>query len=33
MREDQRPFGPALNLGQKAMESGLRHVPIKARPV
>jgi hypothetical protein len=29
--EDQRPFGPALNLGQKAMESGLRHVPIKAR--
>ena len=28
---DQRPFGPALNLGQKAMESGLRHVPIKAR--
>jgi len=31
VREDQRPFGPALNLGQKAMESGLRHVPIKAR--
>ncbi|PZO08786.1 MAG: pyruvate carboxylase [Alphaproteobacteria bacterium] len=31
MREDHRPFGPALNLGQKAMESGLRHVPIKAR--
>lgn len=30
-REDQRPFGPALNLGQKAMESGLRHLPIKAR--
>ncbi len=29
--EDRRPFGPALNLGQKAMESGLRHVPIKAR--
>ena len=29
--EDQRPFGPALNLGQKAMESGLRHVPIRAR--
>jgi hypothetical protein len=28
---DGRPFGPALNLGQKAMESGLRHVPIKAR--
>ena len=31
VRADQRPFGPALNLGQKAMESGLRHVPIKAR--
>lgn len=31
VREDQRPFGPALNLGQKAMENGLRHVPIKAR--
>jgi hypothetical protein len=31
VREDQRPFGPALNLGQKAMESGLRHVSIKAR--
>lgn len=30
-RIDQRPFGPALNLGQKAMESGLRHVSIKAR--
>ncbi|MDQ1193914.1 hypothetical protein QE419_002680 [Brevundimonas vesicularis] len=30
-REDHRPFGPALNLGQKAMENGLRHVPIKAR--
>ncbi|MDO9077982.1 MAG: DUF2493 domain-containing protein, partial [Brevundimonas sp.] len=30
-RADQRPFGPALNLGQKAMESGLRHVPIRAR--
>lgn len=29
--EDHRPFGPALNLGQKAMENGLRHVPIKAR--
>lgn len=27
----QRPFGPALNLGQKAVESGLRHVPIRAR--
>ncbi|ASD28441.1 DUF2493 domain-containing protein [Brevundimonas diminuta] len=31
VRENQRPFGPALNLGQKAMENGLRHVPIKAR--
>lgn len=31
VREDQRPFGPALNLGQKAMENGLRHVSIKAR--
>jgi len=31
VREDQRPFGPALNLGQKAMVNGLRHVPIKAR--
>ncbi|MDZ4321031.1 MAG: DUF2493 domain-containing protein [Phenylobacterium sp.] len=30
-RADQRPFGPALNFGQKAMESGLRHVSIKAR--
>ena len=28
---DQRPFGPALNLGQKAMENGMRHLPIKAR--
>lgn len=28
---DQRPFGPALNLGQKAMETGLRHVSIRAR--
>lgn len=31
VREGERPFGPALNLGQKAMENGLRHVPIKAR--
>ena len=31
VREDQRAFGPALNLGQKAMENGLRHVPIRAR--
>ena len=30
-RADHRPFGPALNFGQKAMESGLRHVSIKAR--
>lgn len=30
-REGQRPFGPALNLGQKAIEHGLRHVPIRAR--
>jgi hypothetical protein len=30
-RADQRPFGPALNLGQKARASGLRHVSIKAR--
>ncbi|MFC5345340.1 DUF2493 domain-containing protein [Brevundimonas staleyi] len=30
-RADQRPFGPALNLGQKALENGLRHVAIKAR--
>ena len=30
-RDGQRPFGPALNLGQKAMENGLRCVPIKAR--
>ncbi|PZO09061.1 MAG: DUF2493 domain-containing protein [Alphaproteobacteria bacterium] len=29
--QDQRPFGPALNLGQKAMETGLRHVSIRAR--
>lgn len=28
---DQRPFGPALNLGQKAMEHGLKHMPIRAR--
>lgn len=30
-RGDQRPFGPALNFGQKALENGMRHVPIKAR--
>lgn len=28
---DHRPFGPALNLGQKAVETGVRHVPIRAR--
>ena len=28
---DPRPFGPALNLGQKATEHGLRHMPIRAR--
>jgi YspA, cpYpsA-related SLOG family len=33
MQEDHRPFGPALNLGQKAMQNGVRHVPIKARSV
>ncbi|MFA4952484.1 DUF2493 domain-containing protein [Brevundimonas sp.] len=26
-----RPFGPAMNLGQKAVEAGLRHLPIRAR--
>jgi hypothetical protein len=30
-RADPKPFGPALNLGQKAMENGLRHVAIRAR--
>ena len=30
-RADQRVFGPASNFGQKAIESGLRHVAIKAR--
>ncbi len=28
---DERPFGPAANFGQKAMESGLRHVAIRAK--
>ena len=28
---DLKPFGPALNLAQKAAERGLRHVPVKAR--
>ena len=26
-----KPFGPALNLAQKAAERGLRHLPVKAR--
>ena len=26
-----QPFGPALNLAQKATEKGLRHFPVKAR--
>lgn len=26
-----RPFGPALNFAQKAVEAGLRHVPIRAK--
>lgn len=30
-RSDRRPFGPALNLGQKALENGVRHLPIRAR--
>lgn len=29
--EDLKPFGPALNLAQKAAERGLRHHPVKAR--
>lgn len=29
--EEGRPFGPALNFGQKALENGLRHLPIRAR--
>jgi hypothetical protein len=28
---EARPFGPALNLGQKAQETGVRHLPISAR--
>jgi len=31
VQEAHRPFGPALNLGQKALENGLRHLPIRAR--
>lgn len=27
-----QPFGPALNLGQKAAEKGVRHFPVKPRP-
>jgi hypothetical protein len=30
-RGDQRQFGPALNLGQKATENGIRHVSVRAR--
>lgn len=26
-----RPFGPALNLGQKAMDQGLRHLAVRSR--
>jgi hypothetical protein len=26
-----QPFGPALNLAQKAAEKGIRHHPVKAR--
>ena len=26
-----QPFGPALNLGQKAAERGIRHLPVKTR--
>jgi hypothetical protein len=29
--EGLQPFGPALNLAQKASEKGLRHQPVKAR--
>lgn len=28
---DGRPFGPALNLGQKAMEQGVRHLAVRLR--
>lgn len=28
---DLKPFGPALNLAQKAGERGVRHVPVKVR--
>ena len=26
-----KPFGPAMNLAQKALERGLRHHPVKPR--
>ncbi|HEY1562078.1 MAG TPA: DUF2493 domain-containing protein [Caulobacteraceae bacterium] len=29
--EGMHPFGPAMNLAQKAMEKGIRHHPVKAR--
>ena len=29
--EGLHPFGPALNLAQKAGEKGVRHIPVKAR--
>ncbi len=29
--EGLQPFGPAMNLGQKAAEKGIRHLPVKAR--
>jgi hypothetical protein len=27
-----RPFGPALNLAQKASEAGIRHHSVRSRP-
>lgn len=27
-----QPFGPALNLGQKALEQGVRHLAVRLRP-
>lgn len=30
-RADQAPFGPALNLGQKAEQAGVRHIAIERR--
>jgi hypothetical protein len=29
--EGLQPFGPALNLAQKAGERGIRHVPVKLK--